>query len=614
VGSHGAPRLKSQLEDYYLWEEPESGKKIYLNLATVDRLQLEVLRGMDGGRSNHAEVGGILIGRTELDGERTITLIEDFAPVPCAYRGGPFYRLTEKDAVKFEGVLARCSSDPRGLSVVGYYRSHNRDDLCLSSDDLNLIHRYFSEPDKVFLLVKTLPSKACTAGFFFWEDGHIQSEFTYLEVPFGPVKSYSITEPARPAAVKIDAPLRQVAASLSKKVPTVESFRILESLSPNSRVWVIRALAVTVAAVVVTLAGLNYWQSRQSPPHETVSASLGLHVQRQRGSLALVWNPNSRDLIGAEEAILYINEGSNQKAVHLDPNQLRSGAVSFAPSSDDVELRFEIDRGGRPSAAEKVHLLLSNTAVGDSAHERLVNSTNSQAVPDLKKGTVDDRAKSSHRDTPPSTPREKEQGQQTAQLSSPVSSTKPPHFVAPIRSLPSSSDTLAANNIQIEPPPSIPVETKISELIIATSVVRPEAPPPSNKPTQPAIERRPVAQEETSLAPVTPAASRQGPSQPPPVTSFIGPHLIRQVNPSIPTELRPRITPDLQIEVALTIDANGKVAEAKLASMQGAAARFISSEVLRTARLFLFRPAQENNRNVESKMMLTFRFSGGPTK
>jgi hypothetical protein len=320
-------------------------------------------------------------------------------------------------------------------------------------------------------------------------------------------------------------------------------------------------------------------------------------------------------LIGAEQAILYINEGTNQKAIRLDPSQLRGGAISFAPSGDDIELRFEVDSGGKPSVAEKIHLLLPNLPVGDSVRERPVNLTNSQAVPDHKKGTVDDRANSSRRDTPPSTPREKEQGQQTAQLSSPVSSTKPLHFVAPTRSLQSSNDTLAANDIQIEPPPLIPVETKVSELIVATSVVRPEAPPPTNNPTQPAIERRPVAQDEASLAPVTRATSgKASPSQPPPVTSFIGPHLIRQVNPSISTELRSRITPDLQIEVAVTIDANGKVTGAKVASTKGAAARFISAEVLRTARLYLFRPAQENNRNVESEMMLTFRFSGGPAK
>jgi hypothetical protein len=605
VGSHGGTSLKSQLGDYYLWEEPESGKKIYLNLATVDRLQLEVLRGMDGVRSNQTEVGGILIGRTELDGEQTITLIEDFAAVPCGYHAGPFYRLTEKDAVKFEGVLARCSSDPRGLSVVGYYRSHNRDDLCLSSDDLNLIRTYFSEPDKVFLLVKTLPSKACTAGFFFWEDGHIQSEFTYLEVPFGPVK-YSITELATPPAVKVDDPHKQVASNLNKQGPTVQSFRIRESMSRTSRIWLVRGLGVTVAAVVLTLAGLNYWQSRGSAPHEPVSASLGLHVQRQPGSLALMWNPNSPDLIGVEQAILYINEGNNQRAVHLDLMRLRSGVVSFAPSSDDVELRFEIDRGGRPSAAERIHLLLPNVAVGDSALEKVVNSINSERLPDPKTKTIAVRTNS--------TPPEKEPGHPTAQLDSSAPSPEPIRFVAPPRAFKSSTNNaLDTNDIQIEQPPSIPMQTQIIELIASAPIVKPDAPPPSNNSTQLPIEGRPVTQDQVSLAPVS-GSGKAVPSQPPPVTTFVAPHVIRQVNPSIPVDLKYRITPDLQIEVLVTIDENGKVADARLGEMKGAGARFISAEVLRATRLFLFRPAQDNHRNVKSSMVLTFRFSAGATK
>jgi len=146
-------------------------------------------------------------------------------------------------------------------------------------------------------------------------------------------------------------------------------------------------------------------------------------------------------------------------------------------------------------------------------------------------------------------------------------------------------------------------------------VVRPEAPSPPNDPTQPAVERRTIAQNEVPLAPVNPAATAKAdPSQPARVTSVVGPHLIRPVNPAIPLELRSKITPDVQIDVAVTIDANGKVTDATLASTKGAAARFISGEVLRSARLFFFRPAQDNNRNVESKMVLTFRFSDRPTK
>jgi hypothetical protein len=196
-----------------------------------------------------------------------------------------------------------------------------------------------------------------------------------------------------------------------------------------------------------------------------------------------------------------------------------------------------------------------------------------------------------------------------------VPSPQPFRFVAPPQAFKSSkNNALDTNDIQIEQPPSIPMQTPINELIVSAPVVRPNGPPPSSNPSQPAIERPAVTQNEAPLVPVPAVAEKADPSQSPPVTSYVSPHLIRQVNPSIPTELRSRITPDLQIEVALTIDANGKVTEAKLASTQGAAARFISAEVLRTARLFLFRPAQENHRNIESKMMLTFRFSGGPTK
>jgi TonB family protein len=284
-------------------------------------------------------------------------------------------------------------------------------------------------------------------------------------------------------------------------------------------------------------------------------------------------------LQGAEEAILYINDGGTQQALHLDPKLLRGGALSFVPSSDDVELRFEVDRGGKPAAEDRVHLLLPNVPVEVPLHEAAQNSKKTQAVLDLKKavaaaakpGPSDRAQRGQPNETPaPATPR-------------------PVQFVAPARSIhPSISD------VQFDQPPSIPIEAKYSDLIVTAPVVRPEAP---------------IAQNDAAIVPVKPAApTKVVPSQPTRVTSFVGPHVIRQVNPSIPMELRARITPDTQIEVALTIDTSGNVTNAKIASMKGAATGFISAEVLRAARLFQFRPAQENNRNIESQMVLTFRF------
>jgi hypothetical protein len=185
--------LSGQLADYYLWQEPESGIAICLKPEAVDRLQLGVLAALRSSAGAKTETGGILLGTTKLEAGRRTTTIEDFEAVPCANRHGPRYSLAEDDLVGLEAALDRRRSDPnRSLSVVGFYRSHNRDGLYLSSDDLILIRAYFREPESVFLLVKTLPKKACTAGLFFWEEGRIQSEFTYREVPFGPILSQPV--------------------------------------------------------------------------------------------------------------------------------------------------------------------------------------------------------------------------------------------------------------------------------------------------------------------------------------------------------------------------------------------------------------------------------------
>ena len=125
---------KPQFENYYRWVEPDTNITVCLKLETVDRLQLEVLRGIDSFSQAGTEVGGILLGRTELDEGRILMFVDDFEPVPNEYRTGALYALTGRNAVHFEAALAHDTAR-QPLSVVGYYRSHNREGLFLSKDD-----------------------------------------------------------------------------------------------------------------------------------------------------------------------------------------------------------------------------------------------------------------------------------------------------------------------------------------------------------------------------------------------------------------------------------------------------------------------------------------------
>src|SRR5260370_25431505 len=163
---------RERLADFYEWIEPDRGIRVYINFETADRLQVEVLRGLDA--TDGGEVGGILLGSSTSDGGRITGVISDFEVVPCAYSKGPHYGVTGPDTRNFEAVLARLKADPSsGLSIVGYFRSHKRDGLYLSADDLKFIHSVFPGVDNVFLLIKPLPPRACTGGFFFFWDGKI---------------------------------------------------------------------------------------------------------------------------------------------------------------------------------------------------------------------------------------------------------------------------------------------------------------------------------------------------------------------------------------------------------------------------------------------------------
>src|ERR1017187_2980784 len=129
---------KSRLDNYYRWVEPDSDITVCLKVETVDRLQLEILRNVDFSSYAAIEVGGILLGRTERNEGRTLIFVDDFEPVPCEHRNGQSYALTARDAAVFEAALARAGGR-QTLHAVGYFRSHNRDGIFLSADDLRLI-------------------------------------------------------------------------------------------------------------------------------------------------------------------------------------------------------------------------------------------------------------------------------------------------------------------------------------------------------------------------------------------------------------------------------------------------------------------------------------------
>jgi type II secretory pathway component PulM len=370
--------MSRNLAEYYHWEEADKGIRIYMNSGMADRLQAEVADG--------TEAGGILLGRAEQDGEAPVVVIDDFVPVPCSHSAGPLYDLSGEDTVNLEAALLRtalegCES-PDAPVIVGYYRSHIGDGLSLSSTDLLTIDSYFQAPASVFLLVKAVAgSNACTAGFFFWEDGRIQSEFSSLEVALG--RTPSLPDPDRETAQSVpavDDDLPAELAELFRKAALPSDAPAPEPAPPTEQpvvaaaqpaqpgktrhAWaglLLRGATILIASAALVISVVTYLGAPR-PPREQAAASLpavstlGLQVERTPPDLLVIWNRNAREIVAARRATLTIRDGGMQQTLDLDKTQLALGSKLYTPVTDDIQLRLEVYGADDGSVSQSIRV------------------------------------------------------------------------------------------------------------------------------------------------------------------------------------------------------------------------------------------------------------------
>ncbi len=362
------------LAQYYRWDVSERNARIYPHAGMVDRLQADVAAGLQFP-AGPRETGGILLGFTEQDGERSEIFVEDFVAVPISYAAGPLYRLSAEDGRRFESALLRAAfdgSEANAPPVLGYYRAHTREALSLAAEDHSLIQDYFSEPSSVIMLVKSvMGAKACTAGFFFWEDDHLQGEFSALEVALGrmpasdpqiPTTAQAASEAEREAHAQVTR-LFETAADEIPQLPPLQPPR-----NPSPWAGLLVRFAVIVAATIALVFSAIRYISAPKPVHPETAASgtsgglLGLQADQTRDGLLVSWNQRAPEIASAGRGVLLIQDGTAQKSLELDKSQLASGNVLYTPAGDDIEFRLEVYSEGHPPAVQALRVLKPSAA------------------------------------------------------------------------------------------------------------------------------------------------------------------------------------------------------------------------------------------------------------
>lgn len=346
---------------------------MHLRLTVVDRLGAEIMRGFGAVPKRGAEVGGLLLGTVE-QGEKAIVRIEEFEAVPCEYRRGPSYLLTEEERGTFAAAVDAARSSQAGSRPVGYYRSHTREGaLGLDTEDRELVDEHFPGEADVVLMVRPFATKVSIGGVFARVNGSFPEE-TPLEFPFRRREMTGEEAPARRSLEdrgsrgrrgRDEAPPQPPQEqprgyeSLAAPPPADYSATPIEYGAPpaiygagaevqsQKRGWV--WVPLSFLFLVIGLA-LGYQTALTFAPElkkrEGAKAfALNVTAGRNGDSLTVRWDRESPAIEVAESGLLEIEDNGVTKSVTLDSGHLKEGTVVYQNTSDRVRFRLVIVLG-----------------------------------------------------------------------------------------------------------------------------------------------------------------------------------------------------------------------------------------------------------------------------
>jgi hypothetical protein len=131
------------------------------------------------------------------------------------------------------------------------------------------------------------------------------------------------------------------------------------------------AIVALVSALLLELSRGRTINVATSISKGTVDSPLGLKLERSGTDWRVSWNRNADVLLQALGGHLSITDGSLRKELDLDPSELRSGSVMYAPLTGDVLVRLQVVGGSLSQpVSESVRVIAGNGTPSQTSASR----------------------------------------------------------------------------------------------------------------------------------------------------------------------------------------------------------------------------------------------------
>ena len=580
-----------------------------------------------------AETGGLLIGEIVQSNSDWIVTIQGITPVGIQYQFGPSYRLSAADKEVFRhladkevfGYLAE--DDESGGRPIGWYRSNTRARHEPEEDDREISRTFFESEPNIFLFWDLAPDSRVHATCIIMQPNGEDLAFPFEPDRFAGLEDLRVsrheesaqpvvheTEPRRARATSPPAPVPQVEpAALPSPFAGLEEFRDLlreepaaarfeapvtapsasprrESIArtpqgPTRRPYVSGTNLRFTAAVVAAGAIAYYARGRvptpapapvfARPPSESPVTivhpatsnggdSLGLRAEYQGSSLLLGWDRTSPRVNAATSGVFIIADGVKTRVLTLSPRELRNGGILYKPAADDINIELQIIEPRGRTASQSIRVVGAPEPVSASA-------------------PIGQIARSVLRQPP--APRSETRGMRAARF-------EPP----PLPSV--ATEQRAITTVDAPEAPLIDPGAMMRPPWFASALMPLPARP---APLTPTAQRGPTVEKSDAEAEV---AARAPAFQP--ATAIHAPQPLVPQSVSLPQYVYDH---RFEVKVEVSINALGRVTEARLVDAIGPYASQLGPSALNTARAWTFRPATLAGQPVASTMVLTFRYS-----